>query len=297
MANRDLNLLKWIALRFKDDEPFKQLRIHHLDTKELIETFLVNESTSEEQLVEKARDRCEDEANNLGGNQRYILYAYHGKNKFASSRYVLSVDAKSHDYIDPEHITPGAFSEDMGTTKGQTQMIARHAETIFAMGPKYIERSIASLERQNAEKDETIKRHELTIETLQRQKTEFLQADFERQIKMRREAWWEQKREAIFDQVLPMALPLLMAGGQKLLGGRLPMPSLPNSPSQIEMLVKALFSNIDKSKLPALIEAVGPGGMPAAMQLMMLLKDQDEAEEKKIVERGGGFTPPTLTPT
>jgi hypothetical protein len=307
------NLRKWVDKRLAADEPLMFIRVvrqsgkHRDPAQNQIGELPVRDGDSDvmtaEQIVAELTDLADTDADARKGFQKFDFEAYHGDVNTPVARFAYSKDGGSQIESDAEE---GSYIEDTSQA-GQTSMIMRHVQTVFASAAGMQQRATQMYERMVEAQSEELERARQENAQMRKEIGEIKIEERQAARDLRKQIWKEEKMEQIVDQIIPLAgvaaagiarkvLPPAQAqvaegmlrqmssgGGPNGAGGR--GPTVPQPPSEMELMIRSFVSSLKTEQFGKLMGALEPGQQASMMKLVQHFVSEKEAEEKRIEDK------------
>lgn len=279
LSDTGQKIAKWLRPLFfaRAQQPNKITVAHYNinNKKEPIASFDIEETPDEKELIVLANDlegAGFDDAEGLGGLQRYIIHAYVDDKTEPVARFPFRIrnsDEEDGDPIDSEPATP----------KGLVSQAQRHAEAAVKMSLGASGQIIVTLQRQ-------LSRQADTIEKLTEQRAEFFDMlenlrneKQTRDIEMQDATLKANIKKDAYDK-LAMLAPVIV---NKLAGQKI----LPERITPTEQMLKSLAGSIRPEQMDAFRSILGPEQLILLVEFMQSTQDKEEStslvptEEKK----------------
>lgn len=240
-----------------DDKSLSKLRLVHLGTKQTelwAHEFEDGDAVDEDSLTSEIVNSAADDAEGVGGLQKYKLEAYFGR-KTVGRMQRFSIDARTDDGLDAESSEPA-------NAKGLVTQSMRHAEIMLKSTVGATHQVINQLLRQNEAYAERIRVLEQKLAEVYDVRERLLSQEAERDV-MRAQALSEEKRK---DEIVDSLKTLLPVVASKV--GLLPADaSQPSNGADVVMKVKALVDGIKPDQIAKIASVLSPAQQILFMEL------------------------------
>lgn len=174
-----------------------------------------------------------------------------------------------------------ASATESPTEKGVRATLMRQNETLFKSSVPWANQMMRMLFDQNAAKDLRIKELEEERAGMVRLQDELLSNKHSRDMELRKELFWEKKKEQAFEK----AFPLLEVGVKQFLKKKFGKEIVKENPSLVIESIKSFLQGIKAEQFAKLGEIFGPEQMATLGSVVEFFMDNEEDENKKQKER------------
>jgi len=230
---------------------------HDVETVDIGDTSPPVDKLNElvEDIANTILEAGDNDAEGLGGVQRYVVHAYYEHSDKPVSRYTFRIMGEE------EEGETDDFDNEPATSKGQTAQAMRHAEAFAKIMTGAFGQAQQILLRTNARQSEQIEKFMETHMTIIELVSNLNDHKAARDLETRKQDYAEKMKEKLGEKLFPL-LPVIA----NRIAGR---PVLPGTHPQ-QMMLKAFSESLTKEQMNGLMQVLNPEQVITVVEMMGL---------------------------